>query len=194
MSKPSILFIPGSFVLPELYDPVVEAVRAKGCDIKVLHLPSVGPSARTGREGPAPSMHDDAAFVAREVEKLADEGKEVVLMGHSYGGVPITQAVEGLSLQDRRQRGKTGGIVRLAYMTALVPALGSSAAEVLAGVPEEHRAPMEVDVSGPHFHLCLWQANYFSWLSTIVSKTPINGPRKLAGCYSPSRRRPRLSS
>jgi len=148
MAKSSILLIPGSFVLPEMYDPVVAAVRAQGYEMKALHLPSVGLSARQGRDGPAPSMHEDAAFVAKEAEKLVEEGKDVVLIGHSYGGIPITQAAKGLGVEDRRKQGKKGGIVKLAYMTALVPAVGSSAVDVLAGVPPEHQAPMETDENG----------------------------------------------
>lgn len=149
MAKPSILLSPGSFVLPGVYNPVLDAVKAKGYEIKALHLPSVGPGAGQGRDGPAPSMHDDAAFVANEAEKLADEGKNVVLIGHSYGGIPITQAAEGLGVEDRRKQAKKGGIVTLGYMTALVPSVGSSAMEVLADVPPESKTPFEIDVRLP---------------------------------------------
>ena len=146
MSKPSILLIPGSFALPEYYDTVVEAVAAKGYEIWGLHLPSVGLETGQGREGAPPTMYDDAAFIAKEAEKLADEGKDVILIGHSYGGVPVTQSAEGLGKEERQKQGKSGGLVRLAYITSLVPAVGTSAAGVLADVTKEYQIDLKIDV------------------------------------------------
>jgi alpha-beta hydrolase superfamily lysophospholipase len=144
MTKPSIIFVPGSFVRPEFYDPVVDAVKSQGYSIHALHIPSVGPE--TGPVGPPPSMYDDAAFIAREVEKLADEGNDLLLVAHSYGGVPATESLKGLSKEERAKSGKAGGVVRLAYMTCLVPAVGSNSATVLADVPEESRLDLKIDV------------------------------------------------
>lgn len=154
MSKPSILLIPGSFGLPEFYDPVVNAVAAKGYEIRALHYPSVG--LKTGpREGAPPTMHEDAAFIAKETEKLADEGKDVILIAHSYGGVPATESAKGLGKEERQKQGKKGGIVNLAYMTALVPAVGASAASLLAAVPEDQRLELKIDVrSSPSPFIC----------------------------------------
>jgi hypothetical protein len=80
MSNLSILFIPGSYVLLPVYHLVFDAVSAAEHDIKGIHLPTIGPSSRQGREGPAPSMYDDAAIIAQEGEKLADQGKDVILV------------------------------------------------------------------------------------------------------------------
>ena len=146
-TKPSILLVPGSFGLPEFYEPVFELVRAKGYDIQGLHKPSVGPSAGQPRPGPPPTMYDDAAHIANAAEKLADEGKDVIVVAHSYGGVPASQSTKGLSKGERRQAGKPGGIVNLAYLTCLVPALGQSAKDVLATVPPEQTVELKVRVS-----------------------------------------------
>ncbi|MCJ1435194.1 hypothetical protein MMC27_004566 [Xylographa pallens] len=151
MSKPSILLIPGSFALPEFYDPIVDAVAAQGYEIRGLHLPTVG--LKTGpREGAPPSMYDDAAFIAGEVEKLADEGKDVILIAHSYGGIPATESTKGLRKEERREKGKKGGVVALAYMTAVVPALGVSAMGVLAGLPQESQLGLPIDEKGWMYH------------------------------------------
>ncbi|KAI0841801.1 alpha/beta-hydrolase [Hypoxylon sp. FL0890] len=147
MSKPSIVLVPGSFSLPEFYDNILKAVTARGYEIKGLHYPSVG--RKTGpRPGEPPSMYDDAAFIAKEVASLSDEGKDVVLIGHSYGGVPVTQSTKGLTKAERQEQGKKGGIVRLAYMTALVPAVGKSAVSILEKLPAENRVPLGVDDKG----------------------------------------------
>lgn len=147
MSKPSIIFVPGSFGLPEFYDPVINAVAAKGYEIRALHYPSVGLRTGEGREGVPPTMYDDAAFIAAQTEKLADEGKDVVLIAHSYGGIPATESTKGLSKEERLKQGKKGGLVQLAYMTCLVPAVGQSAAVVLADVPDEQKLDLKMDVS-----------------------------------------------
>lgn len=146
MSRPSILLIPGSFALPDFYDIVVDAATAQGYSIKALHLPSVGLSTLNGRPGVLPTMYDDAAFIAGEAEKLADEGKDVLLIGHSYGGVPVTQSLKGLSIKERQKQGKAGGVVGLAYITSVVPVVGQSAADVLGNVPQEHKLDLKIDV------------------------------------------------
>ena len=96
-------------------------------------------------------MYADAAFIAQEIEKLADEGKDVILIGHSYGGVPLSESTKGLGKEEREKEGKKGGVVRLGYLTALVPPVGTSAGGVLAGVPEELRLNLQMDVRFPPF-------------------------------------------
>ncbi|KAI5859405.1 alpha/beta-hydrolase [Durotheca rogersii] len=147
MSKPSILLVPGSFSLPEFYDKVISGVAAKGYEIRGLHYPSVG--FKTGpRQGEPATMLDDAAFIAKEVEALADEGKDVILLAHSYGGVPITQSAKGLSKQERQKEGKKGGIVRLLYMTALVVPEGVSASGILETFGDGFRLEFGQDEKG----------------------------------------------
>jgi alpha-beta hydrolase superfamily lysophospholipase len=151
MSKPSILLAPHSFGLPEFYDPVFDAVRAKGYDIQGLHLPSSGLRAFEGRPGTPPTMYDDANYLAREVEKLADTGKDVVLIGHSYSGVPVSQCAKGLSKEERRKQGKPGGLVNLAYLSSPVPPVGGHGNSFRAEVHAEHIVEMVIPVR--HFLL-----------------------------------------
>ena len=91
-------------------------------------------------------MADDAAFLAGEIAKLADAGARVVVISHSYGGIPATECVKGLSVKERRAEGKEGGVVRLGYMTALVPEVGQAAQDVLNSTPRETRQAMTLDV------------------------------------------------
>ncbi|OKP01369.1 hypothetical protein PENSUB_7359 [Penicillium subrubescens] len=105
MVKPIILIVPGGFTLPELYSDVITHVASKGYPIEALHLPSVG--YKTSVPG---TMQDDAAFIASEISKHADEGKDVVLIAHSYGGLPATESAKELSKADRQRQGKSGGL------------------------------------------------------------------------------------
>ncbi|KAJ9605228.1 hypothetical protein H2200_010618 [Cladophialophora chaetospira] len=148
MTKPSIIFVPGSFNLPSEYKVVFDGVSEAGYEIKGIHLPTVGAGPRQGRDGPAPSMYDDAAFIAQEIEELADQGKDVVVIGHSYAGVPMSQCSKGLDKEERKAHNKPGGIVRLAYIACLVPALGESAQDVISTGPKERRIAMAVDDDG----------------------------------------------
>ncbi|KAI1469341.1 alpha/beta-hydrolase [Daldinia caldariorum] len=147
MSKPTILIVGGSFAPAEVYDDIVDAVQAKGYDIKALHHPSV--AFRGGpRPEKLPTMYDDAALVANEISKLADEGKEVVLVSHSYGGVPASESTKGLTKKERQSQGKPGGVIRLAYMTALVPPVGRSAQSLLAELPPANHIEYKTDEQG----------------------------------------------
>lgn len=69
MAKPSILVCPAG------------AISANGYEIKVLHLlTEVGLSPGMEMDTPLATMYDDAALIAKEMETLADAGKEVVLV------------------------------------------------------------------------------------------------------------------
>lgn len=153
MSTPTVVLVPGSFAHPGFYkDNIIAGIEAKDIPIEAVHNLSSGLSAGQGRPGAPPSMYDDAAQIAEVVEKLADEGKDVVIVGHSYGGVPTTQSVKGLSKADRQKEGKKGGVVRLAYMTCLVPEHGATAASVLSGAPPEQTIKMNVGEDGWMYH------------------------------------------
>ncbi len=149
MSRPVILYIPGSYSLLHLYQPIFDGVSKEGFDIKGIHLPTIGLSSQQGRPGPAPSMYDDAAVIAEEISKLAEQGKDVILCGHSYAGVPMSQVTKGLSKAERKRQGKPGGVIHLAYQACLVPPIGSSAADLLSRFPDERRPAVSIDVGEP---------------------------------------------
>ncbi|KAI0176149.1 alpha/beta-hydrolase [Hypoxylon sp. FL1284] len=162
MSKLSILLVPGSFSLPKFYDPVIQGVAKEGYEIRALHLPSVG--LETGpRPGQPPTMYDDAAFIAKEALHLVEQGRDVVIVTHSYGGVPGTEAVRGLAKEGREKLGQKGGIVRLAYMTSLVPAVGVAAAGVREDVPKNNRVALHVDENGWMYHADISQGASLSF-------------------------------
>lgn len=145
-----LLLVPGSFAVPALYeDNALKGVKERGYDIRCLHMPTVGLAPREGRPGSPPTMYDDAAFIASEAERLSDEGKDVIIIGHSYGGIPVTQSIRGLTKQERQKHGKNGGVVRVVYMTCLVPPVGQSAKDVLGEVPKGQEVPLTVGVRFP---------------------------------------------
>lgn len=134
--------MPGSFAPASLYDGLVANTASKGYSIRALQLPSVGLDPEPTPRSP-PSMYEDAEFIGKEIDALIEQGKDIIVISHSYGGMPATQA----AFNRGKAHGKAG-IVRLAYMTALVPMLGVPAREVLATMekPTRDQVQMEVDV------------------------------------------------
>jgi hypothetical protein len=114
--KPAIIIVTGSFSPVDAYDDTIAPLRAQGYEVIVPALPSIGK-----KPGPPPTLYDDANLIASEAERFVDDGKDVVLIAHSYGGVVASQAVKGLSKKERESQGKKCGIVRIGYLTALVP-------------------------------------------------------------------------
>jgi pimeloyl-ACP methyl ester carboxylesterase len=142
MSTPSIIFIPGSFAPASLYYPLVEAVVANGVEAQAIQMPTVH---LPYEDRIAPSMYEDGAFIASTIEKLAEENKDVIVIGHSYGGIPLSQGTVGLSKPTRAAQGKRGGLIMVAYMTAYVPILNESVADIEAN--SEFGVDITLDVS-----------------------------------------------
>jgi pimeloyl-ACP methyl ester carboxylesterase len=110
MPQPTIVFVPGAFHTPDYYNPVRSLLEAKGYVTEAVSLLSLGDSTS--------SMADDAAAIRAVTSKLADEGHQVVLVMHSYGGILGTESAKELGCGLRRKAGKTGGIVALIYLAA----------------------------------------------------------------------------
>jgi pimeloyl-ACP methyl ester carboxylesterase len=121
-SKPAILLIPGSFSHAGMYYPLQDAIQAQGYECFVNNAPS---ASRNPPEEPA-TLEDDAVFFRGLIEKLADQGKDVVVVAHSYGGIIATEAAKGAAKADRQASGKQGGIVKIVYLSAIVLPEGGS--------------------------------------------------------------------
>lgn len=125
--KPTIVFAPGAWHTADCFDIVREALHARDWTTEAVEYPSVG------AEPPTKGLADDANAVRSSVERLADEGKKVVLVVHSYGGLVGANAVEGLGYKQRLREGKTGGVILFVYLPAFVTPLGKSIKEMLGG-------------------------------------------------------------
>lgn len=144
--RPFTLIVPGGLTPASVYDPLVEEVTKRGHDIRAVPLPSVRLPSETGPVREPPTMYEDAAHIAKEIEALADAGRDVIVVSQSYGGVPATESVRGLVKAARQKEGKPGGVVRLAYMSSLVAPLGAAANEVLTNRPRAEGLSVEMDM------------------------------------------------
>ncbi|KNG91652.1 hypothetical protein ANOM_000206 [Aspergillus nomiae NRRL 13137] len=82
--KPTVVLVPGAWLVPEFYKPFLEAVQAAGFPTCTAELPSLNPV--------DPSAADctmDAESIRRLVCSLVeDECRDVVLVMHSYASMP----------------------------------------------------------------------------------------------------------
>ena len=95
------------------------------------------PSSRQGAAADS-DLIDDVRVLAQATEGLDD----VVLVGHSYGGVVITEAAPQVK-----------GLQRLVYVAALVPFLGESATDVSRLIRVRTELDDAIEVEGAHLRL-----------------------------------------
>ena len=127
--KPTIVFVPGAWLVPEFYRPFLEAVQTAGFPTVTAELPSLDPVDPT-----AADCATDAASIRRLVCSLVEEkGLDVVLVMHSYASMPGGAAAIGLSKSERVKQEKKGGMLGLVCMGAFLVPEGVSCAGTQGG-------------------------------------------------------------
>ncbi len=106
-----IVLVHGAFADGSSWSPVIQILQRKG-----YHVAAV--------QNPLTSLADDVAATRRVLER---QKGNVILVGHSWGGVVVTEA------------GQAGNVKGLVYLSAMVPDPGESA----AGMLRRLGAPME---------------------------------------------------
>ncbi|RDW88547.1 hypothetical protein BP6252_00579 [Coleophoma cylindrospora] len=149
--KPAIILIPGSFARKDLYKVVITKLEAAGYEVQFAELGSIISKDIPVDERPkAASLEDDADQINHMLTKLADQEKEILLVGHSYGGLPMTESCQSLTKLERTMQGKRGGVIALLYIAAFVPSAGESMVDMLAGISREHPVN-NVTMDGPDY-------------------------------------------
>lgn len=81
--KPAFLVVCGGWHPPAAYDKLREQLEGRrGLEYRCPQLPSMGPSAA------GVTYHADVDEIRRVALPLFEQGREVVLVAHSAGGVP----------------------------------------------------------------------------------------------------------
>jgi pimeloyl-ACP methyl ester carboxylesterase len=114
MTHPSLLIVPGAWHRPEHFDLLVDELS--GLDVHTVALTSSG-------DDPAAlgNMHADAEVIAAAAAAI--DGP-IVVVAHSYGGIPTTQALADLS-----------NARRLVYLAAFQLDAGESLFSIGGGSP-----------------------------------------------------------
>jgi pimeloyl-ACP methyl ester carboxylesterase len=128
-TRPTIVLIPGSFCSAALlWDAVVDELHDAGYETLAVELRTVGPPSTS----PPKTMADDAEHIHGIIEALANDGKDVLVVMSSFGGIPGTQAVKNLTRKEQQEDGKTGGVTGLVYASALLINEGESSEDSFA--------------------------------------------------------------
>lgn len=118
-TKPTFVFIPGAWHGPECYDAPAAILKKKGYGTKYVHLASVGANP------PLQDFSADVESVRIAVEEVLAAGQDVVLVIHSYGGVPGSEAMKYF-MDDNAGGNGRGRIIRLAWICGFVAPKGVS--------------------------------------------------------------------
>ena len=121
-SNPVVVLVPGAWLTTAQYTELVASLHVSGFRTIVHQLPSVN------------SQDPDAHTVATDASSIRQHsllpeigaGREVVLLMHSYGGIPGPVAATGLSKQELSAQGKPGGIIGMIMMSAFIAREGQS--------------------------------------------------------------------
>ncbi len=106
-SRKAIALVHGGFVDGSGWAGVYNILKEKGYNVVVV-------------QNPTKSLADDVAFTKSAIDSLKSE---VVLVGHSYGGVVITEA------------GTHPQVTDLVYIAAFAPDKGESVSSLIANPP-----------------------------------------------------------
>jgi len=119
--KPTILFVHGGWHSSAHFEPIISLLSQHSYPALCPQLPSY--YSRT-----TINLYDDASTIRSALAKLVEtEGKEVLVVFHSYGGQVGTEAVyESFGKKYREKLGLKGGVVGLFYMCAFILPLGQS--------------------------------------------------------------------
>jgi pimeloyl-ACP methyl ester carboxylesterase len=128
-TKPAIVFVPGAWHIPDTFHLVIAELQAAGYETKGVNLASVG------AETPLEDFRPDVEAVQQVLKPLADEGKDILLVVHSYGGVIGNEAVKGFAKSDREKEGKTGGVSHIYFCCAFALPEGVSLMDALNNKP-----------------------------------------------------------
>ncbi|EHK95979.1 alpha/beta-Hydrolase [Glarea lozoyensis ATCC 20868] len=106
MSKPTIVLVPGAWHKADIYSAVAEYLHKHGYPTVLLPLPSAGATP------PHQDFDGDVTAIRDAISELVSNNKDVILVVHSYTGLPGGEAPKGFAKTDREAKGLEGGVIR----------------------------------------------------------------------------------
>lgn len=132
MSLPTIVIVPGAWHSPEAFGQIISLLEKDGYKVVTFQLPSVDPDPED-----IPLTHDIETVRSALVKEIEGAGNDVLLVAHSYGGVPASRALDGLTKKEREAKGLNGGVIRLVLITAVLVPDNVSVQEGMGGKSPE---------------------------------------------------------
>ncbi|KAL7806922.1 hypothetical protein V8C26DRAFT_424115 [Trichoderma gracile] len=149
---PTIVGVTGMWHPASCFEDLEAAFRAKGYPFVSQDAPGI-----LDKDPFNSTVDKDSESLRQNILlPLLAEGKDVVLLMHSYGGVYGSAAVQGLSVRERKKAGLKGGVTGLVYVTAVTPAVGKSLLDMMGLTPEN--LPPHVVMDEPNGQISLIEA------------------------------------
>ncbi|ROV91472.1 hypothetical protein VSDG_07159 [Cytospora chrysosperma] len=159
-TKPTVVLLQGTFQLPEVYHKLAGLIESRGFPVVQPSFPSL--MDQDDPDFTKRTLADDAEAVEAVIKKLvAGEGRTVLALMHSYGG---------LGPQGARP---PGGVARLLYCTAFVLPRGQSVATAVGdSADHDHwdgRFKMRVPLTTMYNDLPADEAAY--WAERVIAQS-----------------------
>ncbi|KAF2873871.1 prolyl aminopeptidase-like protein [Massariosphaeria phaeospora] len=126
---PTVVFFAGAFANPSCFDQLSARLEKAGYSTVYAHVPSLNPPDTTN----ITTSKDSEQAREGVILPLLDDGKDVVIFVHSYGGVVGGAAAAGLSTVSRSAEGKKGGVLGLLYLVGNIVGEGETLLQAVGG-------------------------------------------------------------
>lgn len=132
MPTPTVVIVPGAWHRPAHFLGLIDELAKVNYEAVAVTMPSVDSSP------PLASWDQDAQAVRQAIMERLDADKDVIVLGHSFGGVAMSEAAKGLGKAEREAQSLKGGIVKLIYMCAMaLPEGQTHIGQLIPQTPEE---------------------------------------------------------
>ncbi|GAP85017.1 hypothetical protein SAMD00023353_3900560 [Rosellinia necatrix] len=129
---PIIVICSGGWPLASFFTPLVGAFQGRQY-VAVCKPPEDYASIPSDS-----NLNPDVSYLRDQVlSPLLEQGHDIAIFMHSYGGVYGPEAVEGLSKKERSAQGLQGGVVALIFNAAFVAPRGVSAIDAMGMDPND---------------------------------------------------------
>lgn len=112
--KPAVILVPAAFSKVAVYDQVGRILSIHGYDVVAVDLPSVG------RDAAKVDRTPDIKVVQKALKEKLNQGKDVILVGNSYGGTVICDAVGDFDAKSSIKFNGKGKILGLIFVRAVL--------------------------------------------------------------------------
>ncbi|OJJ45080.1 hypothetical protein ASPZODRAFT_100245 [Penicilliopsis zonata CBS 506.65] len=130
MTQPTVVLVPGAWLTHAFYAPFLSLLERQGFPVHYAEYPSLDAADPSS----ASCQVDSDAILAHTVRPLIqDQGRDVLVLMHSYGAMCGSAAVASFSKTDRARRGQNGGVLALICLGAFLVPEGLSCAGFMGG-------------------------------------------------------------
>lgn len=126
---PTLVLVPGAFGTPAGYNKLSPYFDQAGLPT----VPGPYPSCNPADPSSATALKDIESLRQNVLLPLIEQGKDVIILAHSYGGVVAGGAAKGLDEPTRRSQGYAAGVIGFIYVAGNITLENESLLEAVGG-------------------------------------------------------------